>query len=273
MADHGGRAEERQSVDSIELARLAAHCAREAGRLLLERYHRPAAGVTTKSTPTDLVSDADRDTERLLIDKISQARPGDGFLAEEGGGGESSTGIRWVIDPLDGTVNFLYGIPVWAVSIAAEDSEGALAAVVFDPNRDEMFSAVRGRGARLNENPISVSGETTLAQALIGTGFAYNVEIRESQAEIVRKVLPAVRDIRRAGSAALDLCSLACGRIDAFYESNMGAWDRAAGVLIAKEAGATVTDLAPPFGNEIGVVAANDTLHDSLRRLVGQGRS
>lgn len=254
--------------ESRDLLELATDCARVAGESLLERFYQPAAGVATKSTPTDLVSDADRDTERMLIDRISSIRRGDGFLAEEGGAGASSTGVSWVIDPLDGTVNFLYGIPVWAVSIAASDRHGTFVGVVYDPNRDEMFVAARGNGAHLNGAPISVSDEIDVSQALIGTGFAYDQRIRDSQAEIVRRVLPTVRDIRRAGSAALDLCSLACGRIDAFYESNMGAWDRAAGVLIAQEAGATVTDLPPPFGDEIGVIAANKTLHDRLRELV-----
>jgi myo-inositol-1(or 4)-monophosphatase len=255
-------------VTTDALLEIAASSARSAGKLLLERFREPAAGVATKSTPTDLVSDADRDAERLLIDEISRVRPGDGWLGEEGGSGGSSTGIRWVIDPLDGTVNFLYGIPVWAVSVAAEDGRGALAAVVHDPIHDETFSAARGEGAWLDGAPITVSDETDLARALIGTGFAYDVRIRDAQAEVVRRVLPVVRDIRRAGSAALDLCSLACGRLDGFYESNMGAWDRAAGVLIAVEAGATVTDLAPPFGDEVGVIAANRSLHDQLKDLI-----
>ena len=256
------------STDHKQLLGLALESARAAGRLLLQRSLEPAAGVTTKSSPTDMVSDADRDTERLLIERISRARPGDGFLGEEGGAARSSTGVSWVIDPLDGTVNFLYGIPVWAVSIAADDGDGTAVGVVYDPNRDEMFSAIRGHGAELNGTPIFVSQQSDLPQALIGTGFAYDERIRDSQAEVVRRVLPVVRDIRRAGSAALDLCALACGRIDAFYESNMGAWDRAAGVLIAREAGATVTDLPPPFGDEIGVVAGNKVLHDRLRELV-----
>jgi myo-inositol-1(or 4)-monophosphatase len=259
------------AVDPKEITELAVRSARVAGRLLLERFSFPAEGVTAKSTPTDLVSDADRDAERLIIETVTRARPGDGFLAEESGGGDSSTGVRWVIDPLDGTVNFLYGISVWAVSIAAEVDGDVLVAVVYDPSRDDMFSAVRGGGSYLNGDRISVSQETELSRSLVGTGFAYNVDIRTSQADVVRRVLPLVRDIRRDGSAALDLCSLARGRIDAFYESNMGAWDRAAGVLIAREAGATVTDLAPPFGNEIGVVAANRKLHDQLRALVLHG--
>jgi myo-inositol-1(or 4)-monophosphatase len=255
-------------VDNDEILGLAIRTAHQAGDLLLERFRGPASGVGTKSTPTDLVSDADRDSERLLIDLISAARPGDGFLAEEGGSGESASGLRWVIDPLDGTVNFLYGIPLWCVSVAAEDSAGTVVGVVHDPNRRETFAAGRGRGAWLNEEPIGVTQETAMAQALIGTGFAYDSSIRDVQAELVRRLLPVVRDIRRLGSAALDLCALACGRIDGFYEAHMGPWDRAAGVLIVQEAGGVVTDLPPPTGDGIGVIAANPVLHDELRDFI-----
>ena len=256
-------------VGTMELLAIAEDAARRAGALLLERFERPATGIEYKSTPTDLVSDADRDAEKLLINSISSKRPDDGFLAEEGGGGASSTGMRWVIDPLDGTVNFLFGLPAWCVSVAVEDSAGALAAVVYDPNRDDLYSAVRGGGARLNGAPASVSDTKDLATALVGTGFAYDARMRAEQADIVSRVLPLVRDIRRLGSAALDLCLVSCGRLDAYYEAVMGPWDRAAGALIAREAGATVTDLMPPFGDEVGVVAANPVLHDRLRELVG----
>ena len=255
-------------MGSDELSGLAIRAAHRAGDLLLERFRGPASGVATKSTPTDLVSDADRDSERLLIDFISAARAGDGFLAEEGGSGESASGLRWVIDPLDGTVNFLYGIPLWCVSVAVEDPAGTVVGVVYDPNRSETFVAVRGQGAWLNEGPIGVTQETAMAQALIGTGFAYDSSIRDFQAELVRRLLPVVRDIRRLGSAALDLCALACGRIDGFYEAHMGPWDRAAGVLVVQEAGGVVSDLPPPTGDGIGVIAANAALHDSLRDFI-----
>jgi myo-inositol-1(or 4)-monophosphatase len=255
-------------VNKDELSGLAIRAARQAGELLLERFRGPASGVGSKSTPTDLVSDADRDSERLLIDLISAARPRDGFLAEEGGSGDSASGLRWVIDPLDGTVNFLYGIPVWCVSVAVEDPAGAVVGVVYDPNRSETFVGVRGQGAWLNEEPIRVTRETAMAQALIGTGFAYDSSIRDAQAGLVRRLLPVVRDIRRLGSAALDLCALACGRLDGFYEAHMGPWDRAAGVLIVHEAGGVVSDLSPPTGEGTGVIAANPPLHDSLRNFI-----
>jgi myo-inositol-1(or 4)-monophosphatase len=251
-----------------ELLRVAIEAAQSAGQLLIERFNAPARGVETKSTPTDLVSDADRDSEGLILDMISSRRPADGIVAEEGGGKRSRSGYRWIVDPLDGTVNFLYHIPTWAVSIAAEDDDGVTVGVIHDPNHNETFAAVRGRGSKMNGSHIRVSDQTDLAQALIGTGFAYDTRIRAAQAEVVRTLLQAVRDIRRAGSAALDLASLACGRLDGFYEANMEVWDRAAGVLIATEAGAKVTDLQPPLGASVGVVAANPELHDLLRSLV-----
>ena len=255
-------------ADTTELLEIAQTAARRAGQLLLERFAEPARGVSSKSTSTDLVSDADRDTERLLVDIITTARPDDGLLGEEGAGGESRSGLRWVIDPLDGTVNFLFRIPIWTVSVAVQDDAGSLVGVVHDPSHDEMYWAVRGEGARRDGDPITVSAKLDLADALIGTGFAYDPEIRAVQASVVNRLLPVVRDIRRLGSAALDMCQVACGRYDGFYESDMYPWDRAAGELIAREAGAKVTDLSPPKGKGLGIVAANPVLHDKLRELV-----
>jgi myo-inositol-1(or 4)-monophosphatase len=254
--------------DQSELLDVASYAARDAGRLLLDRFHAPARGVETKSTPTDLVSDADRDAEKLILEIVSARRPDDGVVAEEGGGKSSATGYEWIVDPLDGTVNFLYGIPTWAVSIAVADEKGAVVGVIHDPNHNETFTALRGAGALLNDRPIKVGEETDISQALIGTGFAYDARIRAVQAEVVHSLLPRVRDVRRAGSAAIDLAWLACGRLDGFYEAHMEVWDRAAGVLIAEEAGANVTDLEPPLGKSAGVVAANPQLHDQLRSLV-----
>lgn len=251
-----------------ELLQLALRGARQAGDLLVSRFRHPAQEIATKTSPTDLVSKADRDSEALLVALISAERPGDGVLGEEGGVGESSSGYRWVIDPLDGTVNFLFGIPVWSVSIAVEDQDGALVGVVHDPNRSETFTAIRGRGARLNDAPIAVSQQGDLGRALIGTGFAYEAASRAVQAQVVARVLPRVRDIRRAGSAALDLCWVACGRFDGFYEAHMEPWDKAAGVLLVREAGGTVTELRAPFGESHGVVAAGPAIHDELRSLL-----
>jgi myo-inositol-1(or 4)-monophosphatase len=237
--------------------------------MLLERFHGPAKGVTAKSSPTDLVSDADRDAERMLVERIRKERPDDGLLSEEGAAANSTTGLTWVIDPLDGTVNFLFGIPVWAVSVAVQDDEGAVAGVVFNPNASETFAAARGAGATLNEREIKVSDRRDLATALIGTGFSYDPAARTVQAEIVRRALPVVRDIRRAGSAALDLSSVACGRLDGLYEAPLEPWDKAAGLLILSEAGGRWTEMAPPVeGMSPGLIASGPALHDELRKLV-----
>jgi myo-inositol-1(or 4)-monophosphatase len=260
-----------------ELLDLAVRFAVEAGELLLDWFERPAEGVGTKSTPTDLVSNADRESEALLMKRIAEARPGDGIVAEEGGREESTSGLRWIVDPLDGTVNFLYGIRQWGVSIAVEDGRGAVAACVHNPIAEETFSATRDGGARLNGRPIAVSGVTDLTQALIGTGFAYDATVRREQAEVVAGVLPRVRDIRRMGSAALDFCAVACGRLDGFYERGLAHWDRAAGELIVTEAGGLVGELSAPGPTnqtdepgpvDYGFFCAGPGLFDSLRTLL-----
>ena len=250
-----------------ELLDIALAAAREAGDLLLARFGLEPTGVRTKSGATDLVSDADTASERAILDVISSARPGDGWVAEEGSRDASSSGITWVVDPLDATVNYLFRIPVWCVSIAAEDAAGAVAGVVHDPNRNETFTATRGGGAFLNGEATRPSDRADLSTALIGTGFAYDRFVRTAQAEVVARVLPAVRDVRRTGSAALDLASVACGRFDGFYESSMERWDKAAGVLLVEEAGGIVTELANPTGESPGVVAAGPEIHAALAAL------
>ena len=250
------------------LLSLAVDAAEEAGALLMERFGGPARGVDSKSTPTDLVSDADRDSEELILGLIAKERPEDGVLAEEGGGRATESGVTWVVDPLDATVNFLFGIPHWCVSIAAIDEGGALVGVVHNPNLQETFVAARGGGAHLNGARLHVGERTDLAGALVATGFSYDPKAREQQAEIVARVLPVVRDIRRAGSAALDLAALAAGRVDGFYEAPLEVWDKAAGVLLVTEAGGVVSELEAPLGLTPGVVAANPSLHDDLQRLV-----
>lgn len=251
-----------------ELLEMAMMAATSAADILLDFFEGPAQGVSTKSTPTDLVSDADRKAEKFLTDFFRHERPDDGMLAEEGGGRQSTSGITWVVDPLDGTVNFLFGIPVWCVSIAAQDDEGGLIGVVYDPNREEMFAAARGEGATLNGEPIHVTDRSDLAGALVGTGFSYDAEVRGAQSAILTRVLPKVRDVRRAGSAAIDLATLACGRFDGFYEAPMEPWDRAAGELIVREAGGVVTELPAPKGLSQGLIAAGPRLHDALSALV-----
>lgn len=251
-----------------ELLDLAVEAAHSAGALLLDRFRKPAQGVESKSTPTDLVSDADKASEALILDLISSTRPEDGILSEEGGGGSSTSGLTWVVDPLDGTVNFLFGIPVWSVSIAIEDDAGELVGVVHHPSTGETFTATRHGGSYLDGKAIRVSERSDLSSALIGTGFAYDARARKVQAQIATRVLPRARDIRRAGSAALDLAALSCGRLDAFYEAPMEPWDKAAGILLIQEAGGVVSSLEAPHGLSPGVVAGNRALHDQLRVLV-----
>lgn len=248
---------------------LAVAAAREAGELLLDRFGREPTGVRTKSTATDLVSDADTASERAIVDAVSSVRPGDGWVAEEGEGAASATGVTWIVDPLDATVNYLFGIPVWCVSIAAEDAGGLLAGVVHDPTSGETFTATRGGGASLNGEPIGVSERDDLSTALIATGFAYDRGLRSLQAEVAGKVLPQVRDLRRMGSAALDLAYVACGRVDGYYESSTERWDCAAGTLLVTEAGGRVTPLPNPAGLSPGVVAAAPGIHAALAALVG----
>jgi myo-inositol-1(or 4)-monophosphatase len=197
-----------------ELLELAVGAARAAGRLLRERAGGRATGLATKTSRTDLVSDVDRDAEALLVARIATARPDDAIVAEEGGGAPGASGIRWLVDPLDGTINYLWGIPQWSVSVAALDGEGPLVGVVHDPPRDETFAARRGGGARLDGAPLVLGPGAPLEEALVGTGFNYRSEERARQAARLPRILPAVRDVRRFGSAALDLAWVAAGRLD-----------------------------------------------------------
>jgi myo-inositol-1(or 4)-monophosphatase len=231
----------------------------------MERFGGPAQGVEVKSTATDMVSDADREAEVAISDLLGRERPDDALVGEEGAGEGGSSGRRWVVDPLDGTTNYLYGFPAWCVSVALEDAEGGLAGVVHDPWRGETFRAARGAGAELDGRPIRVRDHDDLATALVATGFGYDAERRAAQAEVLRRVLPRIRDIRRAGAAALDLCWLAAGRLDGYYERGLNPWDWAAGSLIVTEAGGRVEELR---GEPFGLVAGGPRLVDPLRDLV-----
>jgi myo-inositol-1(or 4)-monophosphatase len=212
-----------------------------------------------------MVSDADRDAEALVRGMLAQERPDDGLLAEEGSHREAESGRRWVVDPLDGTTNFLYGFPAWNVSVALEDADGGLVGVVYDPLRGETFTGLRGQGSHLNDSPLTVSDADRLDTALVATGFAYEAAQRERQAEVVVRVLPRVRDIRRAGAAALDLCWMAARRVDAYYERGLNAWDWAAAALIVSEAGGTVRRLE---GEPEGLMAAPPAIAEELYELV-----
>lgn len=249
-----------------QLLEVALEASAAAADVLLPRFRRPASGVATKSTPTDLVSDADRHAEAAIREVLLRRRPGDAILGEEGGAAGGDGPLRWVVDPLDGTVNYLYGLSAWAVSIAVELDGVTVAGVVAQPLTGETFAAARGHGATLNGAPISVSGATDLATALVATGFAYAADVRASQAGVLAGLLPRVRDLRRSGSAALDLAAVAAGRIDAYYETGLGPWDVAAGCLLVSEAGGTVRDL--PAASGVGVLAGAPRLVEALAAIL-----
>jgi myo-inositol-1(or 4)-monophosphatase len=248
---------------------LAERIAREAGAQLREAFSGGALAIETKSSPTDLVSEADVAAEKLIREALLSARPEDGMLGEEGSDTPGTSGLRWIVDPLDGTTNFLFGIPQWAVSIAVEDESGTLAGVVFDPMRDECWAAVRGAQPTLNGEPFRRPRRTGgLATALVGTGFGYDAEVRAAQAASVTRLLPRVRDIRRAGSCAIDLAWVAAGRYDAYYERGVKLWDIAAGELICASAGLHTRRLAPAPPAESGILAAPPALADELAALI-----
>jgi len=251
--------------DDSALLGVAEEAARTAGALLAERFVEGAGAVHAKSTPTDLASEADLAAEEAILALLSLRRPGDAVLAEEGGGEEPSPGqVRWVVDPLDGTINFLFGIPQWCVSVAATLDGETLAGVIFDPVGDEVFAS-SGEPATLNGEPVSPRSASSLESALVVTGFAYDAAVRSHQGRVVGELLPRVRDVRRMGSAALDLAWLAAGRYDAYYERGVQAWDIAAGSLLCERAGLVVEDLAAADGLPHGVVAGPAELVRSLR--------
>jgi myo-inositol-1(or 4)-monophosphatase len=251
-----------------ELLALATRLAADASALLVAGLGRVRSEVSTKSSATDMVTEMDRASEALIVAGLRSARPDDGLVGEEGTDERGTSGVRWLIDPIDGTTNYLYGLPGFAVSIAAE-VDGAMAIGVVDsPLHHDVFAAARGRGATRNGEAITVSAKADLATALVATGFSYEAERRRRQAAVLAEVLPRIRDVRRFGAASVDLCSVACRRVDAYYERGLGPWDLAAGGLIAAEAGATVGDLAggPPSGDF--VLAAAPAIFHPLRELL-----
>jgi myo-inositol-1(or 4)-monophosphatase len=265
------------------LLAVAVAAARLAGGLLAARAQSAAElEVASKSTPTDPVSDADLEAERAIRTLLAEQRPQDGFVGEEGGSESGSSGLSWVVDPLDGTVNYLFGIPQWCVSVAVSDDAGTLAGTIYDPNREELFTAVRGGGARLlaadGEHELrgraaapdrGAGARDELAGALLATGFAYDARVREAQARVVARALPRVRDIRRLGSAALDLAWTAAGRYDGYWERTVKPWDIAAGALICSEAGVQVRELPVHEHLPWGILAARPSLAEPLLELLG----
>ncbi len=257
-----------------ELLDIAREVALAAGRLVRQRRAEGVEVAASKSSQEDIVTHADRESEALIRSLLAEARPNDGFLGEESGADAGSSGLSWVVDPIDGTVNFLYGIPHYAVSIAVVEGEPdpanwrALAAAVVNPAIGEVFTATAGGGAFLGTEPIRVAQETQLSQCLVGTGFSYSAERRLEQAAIVAKLIGEVRDIRRMGTASLDLCSVACGRLNAYYESGLKPWDHAAGALIAREAGAAVRGLRGEAATGEFLLAAEPSIAAGLERIL-----
>src|SRR5579859_5387988 len=250
-----------------ELVDVAEEAARAAAAELMPRFGERASGVQAKSTPTDLVSDADVAAEEAIRVVLGARRAGDAILGEEGGASGDGDMV-WVVDPLDGTINYLFGIPAFAVSVAVEDGDGAVAGVVLDPVRDECFAATRSGDAMLNGAAVAGSSREDLATAMVATGFGYDAAVRERQAAVLARVLPRVRDIRRVGAAALDLAWCACGRFDAYYERGVQRWDVAAGNLICRRAGLEVRELPASGVDAAGVVAGPRRLAEELVRLV-----
>ena len=252
-----------------ELLDLARTVALDAATLVRQRRSGDVEVADTKSSPVDVVTEADRAAEKLIYSRLTEARPGDGFLGEEGGSAESTSGVTWVVDPIDGTVNFLYGIPQYAVSIAASRDGAPVAGVVVNVASGEVFTATRGGGAMLDGHPLRVRDVVALEQRLVATGFNYVRDVRVLQAAATGRMLATVRDIRRQGSAALDLCALGAGRLDGYVEEGLNPWDLAAGGLVAEEAGARVETLAGVGGTTCVVAAPAggfDEFHDLAER-------
>lgn len=264
-------------MDNAELAALALDIAREAGALARSGQ----AGVRiagTKSSPIDLVTEMDQACEQLIRERLAASRPGDGFLGEESGEAvsDAASDCRWIVDPIDGTVNYVYGLPQWAVSIAAERQGVVVAGAVVAPALEEEYLGVLGQGSwRLaggDRERLVCSQQTELAQALVATGFGYRRERRVEQGRVISALLPEIRDIRRCGAAAVDLCYVAAGRVDAGFERGLNPWDRAAGGLIATEAGARLGGLSGAPASEAMTLCAPPALYEALdRRLSALG--
>jgi len=250
-----------------ELLALAEGIAQRAGELLSDRPEN--FDINQKSSARDFATHMDHASEKLIVSAILAARPDDGIIGEEGANRESKSGITWVIDPIDGTVNYFYNLPGWNISIAAKDAEGVLIGVVYAPTLNSLWRASRGGGAFLNDRPIHVSTADALEDSLIATGFSYDFAERVRQGEQIASLIPRVRDIRRNGAAAVDLCHVASGAVDGYFETGLKEWDLAAGGLIAREAGALVTGRKGAPAGEVMVIAAGAALHALLLEEIG----
>lgn len=261
--------------NELQLEALAIDIAREAGALALQRRHAGVTITATKSSLADIVTEADREVEALIRERIASARPEDGFLGEESGHAPGASGITWIVDPIDGTVNYTYGIPAYAVSIAAVTGDPtpaswtALVGAVFNPVVDEMFHAASGHGAHLDGTPIRVNTEVSPAGAMIGTGFGYDPSTHQVTLEQLARVMPLMRDIRRIGAASLDLAYVACGRLDGYFERGLNPWDHAAGALLVQEAGGLTGGGSNGHPSLSMTIAAIEPLFQQLHELLG----
>lgn len=253
-----------------ELVAVAQDLARAAGDMALHGRKSGDVTATTKSSPTDMVTQYDKASEELITRGLSTRRPDDGIVGEEGASKPSTSGITWHVDPIDGTSNFYFDIPMWAVSIGAVDEHGPIAGVVYAPALGEMFTAHRGAGAFLNGKSIHVRNNADLADALVCTGFSYHVDKRAHHAQRVAQMVSHIRDIRRLGAAAIDLCFVACGRYDAYFEENLHSWDLVAGHIIASESGALVSDYRGHPVTPAQVLCAQPGIQQQLIQLIAQ---
>lgn len=259
-------------VNTSELLDLAESVAIKAGEFLKNRPSK--FELDQKSGVFDFATQMDHESERLIVSELLAARPDDGLIGEEGASKESKSGITWVIDPIDGTVNYLYDIPGWCVSIGAKDHEGGVVGVVYSPATNSLWKASRGGGAFLNSSPIRCNEPVQLNRALVGSGFAYDLQKRKVQAELIERLLPEIRDLRRLGACAVDICHVASGSLDAYFEAGVNEWDYAAAGLIATEAGAKISIASGIWnGQKQMVIAAGPTLHAALTAQIEAGPS
>ena len=257
---------------AFELLNLAESIALKAGSLLVNRPSK--FDLDEKSGVFDFATQMDHESEKLIVSEIIAARPDDGLIGEEGANRESKSGVTWVIDPIDGTVNYLYDIPGWCISIAAKDRDGGLAGVVYSPATQSLWKAHRGGGAFLNGNPIKCNDPVALNRALVGSGFAYDLEKRKIQAALIARLLPEIRDLRRLGACAVDMCHVASGSLDAYFEAGVNEWDYAAAGLIATEAGAMISiDTGIWNGEKNMVIVAGPALHPALSAQIRAGQA
>ncbi|MEY2872115.1 MAG: hypothetical protein RL526_255 [Actinomycetota bacterium] len=255
-----------------ELLVLAESIAIKAGELLVNRPSK--FELDQKSGVFDFATQMDHESEKLIVAEILTARPDDGLIGEEGANRESKSGVTWVIDPIDGTVNYLYDIPGWCISIAAKDKDGGLVGVVYYPATQSLWKAIRGGGAFINGNTIKFNDPVGLDRALVGSGFAYDIEKRKIQATLVARLLPQIRDLRRLGACAVDICHVASGSLDAYFEAGVNEWDYAAAGLVATEAGATISiDTGIWNGEKNMVIVAGPALHPALSAQIRAGQA